>query len=319
MPTNETLTIALAGGYPFKQLERLISALHPLATLDERRPLILDLERLVFIGPAGLAWLIAVVRRAEDHNLIAGGAVHMPKSRLTRQYLMRMDFLTTLGLATVDDEDFSRREPIGFRPCRRFQDHDEGRRVATEMTDALAEICDTDQLARGSLLICLHELAENVIFHADTALGGFVVAQRLKKVPEFEIGIADLGVGIRRSLQKNPKYVDISTDVDAIATALEPRVTSTPDRNAGFGLAVSHLLLEANGGTLYVRSGRGSVYRGASDREQPRDLALPGTLVALRARTDRPLNVEEVYRLLEDDFNDSMRDRGFDDDDLPTS
>lgn len=316
---DKTLTISLAGGYPFSQLERLISALDPLATLDERRTLMLDLEKLVFIGPAGLAWLIAVVRRAEDYDLIAGGRVHMPRSKLTRQYLMRMDFLTTLGLATVDDEDFARHEPVGFRPCQRFQDHDEGRRVATDMTGALAESCATDAVAQGSLLICLHELAENVIFHADTDLGGFMVAQRLKKVPEFEIGIADVGVGIRRSLQKNPRYVDIATDVDAIATALEPRVTSTPERNGGFGLAVSQLLLEANGGTLYVRSGHGSVYRGASDREQPRDFALPGTLVALRARTDRPLNIREVYRLLEDDFNDSMRDRGFDDDDFPTS
>jgi anti-sigma regulatory factor (Ser/Thr protein kinase)/anti-anti-sigma regulatory factor len=316
MAQRATLTITLAGGYPFAQLERLLRAVDPLAKLEARRQLILDLRGMTFIGPAGLAWLIAVVRRAEDHNLIDGGSVLMPRSPLTQRYLMRMDFLTTLDLASVDDEQFERHPAVGFRPCQRFLDDEGGRQVALEMTDALAESCETDDLARHSLRICLDELAENVIFHADTPLGGFVVAQRLKRIPEFEIGIADLGVGIRRSLQKNPAYVDISDDVTAISKALQPRVTSTPERNGGFGLAVSKLLLKANGGTLCVRSGNGSVQTGATNREQHQELEVLGTLVALRARTDRPLNVQQVYRLLEDDFNDSLRDRGFDDNDF---
>jgi hypothetical protein len=310
------LTIKLSGPYHFKQLERLLSGLDPLARLSVRRELLLDLGGLTFIGPAGLAWLIAVVRRAEDLDLIAGGTVRMPRSPLMQRYLMRMDFLTTLDLATVDDEAFDRHPPIGFRPCQRFSDHDGSRRVAKEMTDALAESCETDDVARGSLRICLDELAENVIFHADTESGGFMVAQRLKRVPEFEIGIADMGVGIRTSLQKNPHYVDIADDVSAITTALLPRVSSTPERNGGFGLAVSQLLLKANGGTLSVRSGHGSIQTGTSERRQHRELAVPGTLVALRARTDRPLNVQDVYRLLEDDFDASLRARGFDDDDF---
>ena len=77
----------------------LLRAVNPLAKLEARRELVLDLRKLTFIGPAGLAWLIAVVRRAEDHNLIDGGSVLMPRSPLTQRYLMRMDFLTTLDLA----------------------------------------------------------------------------------------------------------------------------------------------------------------------------------------------------------------------------
>lgn len=310
------LTITLSGPYHFKQLERLLRDLDPLARLAVRKELLLDLGGLSFVGPAGLAWLIAVVRRAEDLDLIAGGSVRMPRSPLTLRYLMRMDFLTTLDLATVDDEQFDRHPPIGFRPCQRFSDHDGSRRVAKEMTDALAESCETDDVARYSLRICLDELAENVIYHADTDSGGFMVAQGLKRVPEFEIGIADLGVGIRTSLQKNPQYVDIQDDVTAISTALLPRVSSTPERNGGFGLAVSQLLLKANGGTLSVRSGHGSVQTGMAERQQYQELAVPGTLVALRTRTDRPLNVQDAYRLLEDDFNASLRSRGFDDDDF---
>ena len=45
--------------------------------------------------------------------------------------------------------------------------------------------------------------------------------------------MVDLGRGIRLSLTNNPAYADIEDDVTAIATALEPRVTATPERNSG--------------------------------------------------------------------------------------
>lgn len=309
------LAIRLAGGYPFRQVERLIRDVDPLATLETPCRLHLDLGGLAFIGASGLAWLIAVVRRAEDFGLISGGSVVLPRSPLTRHYLMRMDFLTTLDLATIDDEPFDRHRAVGFRPCRRYRDEESCHSVVRELTEALTESIETDDVARFGIRICLDELAENVIFHADTNLGGFVIAQRLRRRPEFEIAIADLGIGIRRSLQKNPDFADIRDDVTAIARALQPRVSSTPERNGGFGLAVSKLLLAANGGTLVVRSGNGRVQTGAEEHEQHEPVALPGTLVALRARTDRPLNVQEAYRHLKDDFDARMRERGLLDED----
>jgi hypothetical protein len=115
--------------------------------------------------------------------------------------------------------------------------------------------------------------------------------------------MVDLGVGIRGSLTKNPWYADIDNDVDAIQTALQPRVTATPDRNSGIGLFVTRILLRENGGTLVVRSGRGAVYSGAREDAHAARVGFPGTVVALRARTDRPLDIKRVYRRLDDDDN----------------
>lgn len=110
--------------------------------------------------------------------------------------------------------------------------------------------------------------------------------------------MVDLGIGIRASLIRNQAYRDVDTDVEAIEAALEPRVTSTPERNAGIGLFVTKLLLSANGGEMLVRSGTGAVYRGSEDRAESRATRLPGTVVALRARTDRPLDINAVYAQL---------------------
>jgi hypothetical protein len=109
----------------------------------------------------------------------------------------------------------------------------------------------------------------------------------------------------RLSRRKNsPLYADLPGDVEAIQIALQPHVSSTPERNAGIGLFVTRLLLASNGGTLAVRSGVGAVYTGIRERTLVRQVAFPGTMVALRARTDRPLNINEVYKQLPDG-NDS--------------
>lgn len=190
-------------------------------------------------------------------------------------------------------------EPHGFRPCEHFTGSGDYPRVAQSLTEALAERCITDQLARASVRIALDEIAENVVHHAASAVGGFGAAQGWVKNQEFEIAIVDLGMGIRASLRQNPAYADIADDAEAIVKAMEPRVSASPQRNAGIGLFITKLLLAANGGLVLVRSGHGAVLTGAQERVRLEDVALPGTLVALRARMDRPLDITAVYRLLD--------------------
>jgi anti-sigma regulatory factor (Ser/Thr protein kinase) len=211
---------------------------------------------------------------------------------------MRMDFLRNL-LEEEIPEPFERREAVGFVPCQHFTGADDYHAVASDLTTALAARCQTDSLARASIRICLDELAENVVHHADSDWGGYAAAQGFPRSSAFEIGIVDLGIGIRRSLTNNPEYADIEEDVNAIQTALRPRVTATPERNSGIGLFITQRLLDANGGVLLVRSGSGAVYSGMDERAFNSEISFPGTLVALRARTDRPLNINEIYRQLD--------------------
>jgi anti-sigma regulatory factor (Ser/Thr protein kinase) len=252
----------------------------------------------------GSPWISAA---SAEGLLEEGSAVVHPRSRLTSNYLMRMDFLRHLTGDSALPEPFERRDAVGFRPCRQFQTVDDYPTVARELTDALVERCITERVARNSIRIAMDEVTENVVHHAESQIGGFAAAQGWPHRGAFEIGIVDLGIGIRGSLTKNPAYADLDDDVAAIQTALRPRVSSTPERNAGIGLFVTRLLLASNGGTLAVRSGVGAVYTGVRERTFVREVDFPGTMVALRARTDRPLDINEVYRQLKpnDDTSDN--------------
>lgn len=292
-----TVTVKLAGGYPIEQLDRLVRDLQPLLLMSEESQVQLDLGGLVHLCPAAFALLTATVRDRTSRGLVAQGWISDPPSPQVANYLARMDLLHHLGID--EPETFTRREPVGFRPCQNFQG-EEYHLVAKELTDALSESCITDRLGRGSVRVCLDELAENVLHHADAVDGGFAVAQGYVKRGKFEVAIADLGIGVGGSLRKNPVYAGLS-DLEATAAALNPGVSSTPERNAGIGLFVTKLLLASNGGILLLRSGKVAVMTGAAERSWEPELELPGTVVTLRARTDRPLNINEVYRSLDAD------------------
>jgi len=298
-----------SGAYPLRALDRLIRDLAPLISLDHPTRVRVDLSRLVAVRPAALALLTAVLARGRARGLYAPGSVLvMPSSRAVSNYLRRMDLLRQVLPETTHDEPFVRREAVGFRPCRAFASAQECAVVARDLAEALSELVETDEAARASIRICLDELAENVQ-HAASPLGGFAAAQGWRRTRELEIAIVDLGIGIRASLTKNPRYADIDGDVTAMATALEPRVTATPERNSGIGLFVTRLLLRDNGGVLLLRSGSGEVYSGAEDGARETPIRFPGTLVALRARTDRPLDIRAVYGRLDDaDDHEDNRD-----------
>jgi anti-sigma regulatory factor (Ser/Thr protein kinase) len=298
---DSPLNVKLSGGYPLRQVDRLVRNLAPLIELDRRRPLVLDMSGLVGVGPTAIALLTAVTLRIAEEDLLGEGSrAILPSSPLTRNYLLRMDFVRLLT-GEETPEPFERRRAVGFRPCQRFTGGDDYHSVAADLTVALSERCETDSLARASIRIALDELTENVVHHAESPIGGVAAAQGWPKRDAFEIGIVDLGIGIRASLTKNVAFADIEDDLTAISTALKPRVSSTPDRNAGIGLFITRLLLAANGGIFAIRSGKGAVYTGAGEREIGREVDFPGTMVAIRARTDRPLNIKEVYRQLDDD------------------
>lgn len=293
------VTIEMSGGYGFDRLERTLKTLQPLLHLREPAVVTVDLTRLVHLGPTSLALVIAALQRAVEFDLLLESSViHPPASPPVRQYLERMNLVREV-IGDDIPEGFNRNAPVGFRPVQHIAPEGKSWIVAKSLSDALTERCVADEVAHAAVYVCLDEVCENVVHHADTPLGGFAAAQGWPRSNrQFEIGIVDLGVGVRGSLTKNEQYAHITDDVTAITTALQPRVTATPERNAGIGLAVTSMLLAANGGSMIVRSGRGAVMSGVASVAEIRDADLPGTVVSLRANMDRPLDINAVYEHL---------------------
>jgi hypothetical protein len=305
------VTVHLSGGYYFHTINRLIGQLEPLFGLDRNdTPAVIqiDLTKLTFIGPAGVALLVATLHRLRARGLtMKGGFIYPPANSGMRTYLYRIDFYKRLFADETFPDQIERGEPLGMRECKHFPSDPEDpdwsdalRAVTRDVLAAIEELVATDDAAHTSLDLALSEITENVGYHAGTPFGGFAAVQALKHSNEVEVAIADLGVGIAASLRRNPDFAAAAgDDLVAIQTALTATVTSTPWRNSGYGLTFTQLLLALNEGRLLVRSGRGHVIRGAKNSDRLVEQDLPGTLIGLRLRTDRPLDFQAAYDALD--------------------
>lgn len=158
-----------------------------------------------------------------------------------------------------------------------------------------------DDESRRSLGIATSELLDNCFAHAGPADGlhGLACAQTWKGSQLAQIAIADRGMGIRASLEaaetEEVRSRAASSNVCDLATELG--VTSKPSNgHAGYGLALTRQLLERNGGTLVVVSGKEWFIASAGATQSGTDgVNWPGTLIVFELNTAKPLSSRAVY------------------------
>ncbi|MFE5335630.1 STAS-like domain-containing protein [Isoptericola sp. NPDC056573] len=126
-------------------------------------------------------------------------------------------------------------------------------------TEFLSDHVACEEGVIDTLNWCLYEVMDNVFQHSQAA-SGFVMMQLHVRARRCVIGVADTGIGIQKSLFTSGHF-DLPTIADAgsaINKALQQGVTSKIRINQGNGLFGLRRAVEVNGGSLSVRSGRGS-------------------------------------------------------------
>lgn len=293
---DSTLELRIAGRFPSADIDRLVAALQPLDSLHRPCRVIVDLSRLSNLSAPGIAVLVCSLRDADARGVVAAGsAIVVPHDPLVAARLREFGLLASLS--NEHSASFSPQPEHGSRPCRVFSANDEPSQIAKELTDAIAEACQADTASLSATWFTLNEIAQNVVDHASSAGGAVAIAETEFGGVELEVAIVDRGMGVRTSLAANPAYRELSSDLEALRTALRAGVTGRIDKLGGLGLFFTRILLQANGGVLVVRSGTARLATGAAYAEEFDLVEMKGTLVTLRFRTDRPFSLEPLSRL----------------------
>jgi hypothetical protein len=143
----------------------------------------------------------------------------------------------------------------------------------------------------------LAEVIDNVFHHARSPVNAIVCAQTYPQLNQLELAIVGAGRGIPASLADNPDLRGrFHTASQAIQLAVQPKVTSRPDRNASEGLFFTTEFLRANGGAGCIYSLDGLLeYREGRPQAFDDVPRWPGTIVALRFDTRRPVDVPAIF------------------------
>jgi hypothetical protein len=188
-------------------------------------------ERYVFMHPAALAMAAAAGELATSRGLATTGRVY-PVASLP--YLIRMKLFQYLRLdpeRTIQEHEEAGR----FIPITRISNDDQLRESLVNLIPLLHAPPEVAQ----PIQYVFSEMVRNVLEHSLSPVGAFVCAQYYRDQRRIAIGVADAGVGIRRSLARSHS---VPSDAEAILLSLRPGVTGVTRRlggnefNAGAGL-----------------------------------------------------------------------------------
>ena len=252
------------------QAPKSIDSIHDidfLRAVETQGSRMVDLGPISFIRPVGVVALLATVERLAGSDSETPIKITLPANQDVKQYLRLVGVFDAMreyvSIGGRQPEELIP-ETHAVRPmvkCKRFASEYDIETLSVEMENQF----QTAEVGPSTLLHTCHtifaELATNVVQHAESN-HGYVLAQQYNRPSgdEVEIAVADCGIGIRASLQKNPSYSSHMDDTEAIEKALAEGVSSSTHNHRGYGLY--HVFDQVREGThreMVIRSGTGIV------------------------------------------------------------
>lgn len=243
----------------------------------------IDLRQCQFVRPAAALWCVVYPLLAKRRG--SACRLLVPENRGVCVYLKSLGLFQTLqnnGIEVDDRGIFAKRDPQIILPLTYFQTESEVDKLANQAIEALS----ASNLGSSNLYPLVSEvfaeLALNAIQHSESPIGGygFIQFYEFEAGKRFACGIADGGIGIRHSLEKNPDLRNrVPYDWVAIELAIRERISGTGDNTRGIGLyGVSEDMRRA-GRQLIIHSGIGMLsISEETETEARRTTLFPGTL-----------------------------------------
>lgn len=242
------------------------------------------------------------------------------KNHESMTYAQNMGFFHAFGYDTgkrkSNPRGGQRHLPVNIYNCDslRRQAIDEGKEVGSVVEDKskqMAEmLCENDSGdVFETLSYSLREIMRNVVEHSESEKMG-LCAQYWPTKNRVEVAIIDRGVGLRRTLFRNP-HLDVNNDKSAVNYALMPAVSGKaykgarkqhgPWANSGFGLYMTSRICR-NGGNFFIASGdSGMMLTKATQGKSYHPCSYDGTAVRLQIRTDQIKSLSESLKKYRDD------------------
>jgi hypothetical protein len=246
--------------------------------------LLIRLPPDLFVDTPSLAFLCSW----SLHEQSKGREIVLRGSEEAAGYLARMNLFRHLNLNFR--EHFHRHTESGrFIPLQLI----DGEEALKETVDSICDLV-LHQFENGrdfvpALEWCADEIIGNILDHAQSPVPGAVCAQFFPERSRLDIGICDMGVGIKATVSE---AIPVLSHGDAIRKALERGFTRDHEVGQGNGLAGSVEILKLNLGAFDLWSGN-AIYRLAEGEERGFDVLpadVPGTGVCLRFDTRRPVD-----------------------------
>lgn len=242
-----------------------------------------DMRRCQFVRPAAVLWCVAYPLLAAAR----GSACRLLVSENMGVciYLKSVGLFRTLQEAGIEVDDRGiplRPDPQLVLPLTRFNSQADVEQLANEALERLQSAGLGSANLYPLVSEVFAELALNAVEHSESEIGafGFIQFYQFQQGRRFVCVAADGGIGIRRSLERNPDLRDrVPYDWVAIELALRERVSGTGSKTRGIGLYGVAEDMRRPGRQLIIHSGIGMLETSEElESQAQRTILFPGTL-----------------------------------------
>lgn len=223
----------------------------------------IDLRHCTFIRPPAVLWCavypLLVAAKSKACRLL------VPANMGVATYLKTTLLFDVLRQAGVEVDDRGVRKLSKHRiilPLTRFRNEPEVEELANQALESLRDAGLGVANLHPLVSEVFAELALNAVQHSESQIGalGLIQFHQFDQGERFVCAVADGGIGIRRSLERNPELRDrVPYDWAAIELALKERITGTGSPTRGIGLFGVAEDMRKSGRQLIVHSGIGTV------------------------------------------------------------
>jgi hypothetical protein len=245
---------------------------------------VIDMRYCDFVRPPAALWCLVfafLVRRSDSRCVVL-----VPENIGVARYLQTIGLFELLKQAgtEIDDRGVAPTDPrqIGIQ-LQRFRTEHDVDNIANAAIDHLnAQDLGAPNL-RPLVAEAFAELGANAVQHSGSPIDSYGMIQyyEWESGARFVCVVADGGIGIRQSLERNPQLQDrVYYDWDAIELAMQERISGTGIPTRGIGLYAIAEDMRRPGHQLLIHSGIGLVRQSEElEADARRTTLFPGTLV----------------------------------------
>jgi anti-sigma regulatory factor (Ser/Thr protein kinase) len=202
--------------------------------------------------------------------------------------------MVKLGLAHyIDHRQFPKPKLNSSDPSLlQYLDQDEREFAVDKVLNSALRRTNLNRQHLAALEWAVNEITDNVLTHANSNVGGFLICQKLTQHNILEFTVADAGIGISRSLK-------ISNEEEAVERAIQEGVTRNKSTNQGNGLYGTYQLALASSGVFVLQSGHAILYVTKEGEMHIRHDNVPfrGTFVVCQIDCDNPVLIEQALSI----------------------
>lgn len=235
-------------------------------SLDSLNKLTIDLANLDFIDPYGMVGVLELGKYLKNQGIEL--ELNLPKVEVL-SYILRLDFFkfapSIFGECKLPITKVPQRIEsdvlLEITPVEKSLDiHDIITKVRKRARSILKKHLNYDEEAVDNFTVALSEICQNIPEHSQStglvAIQKYFYEKRLKK-NAVKIVVMDLGIGIKRSLDKKLASIfkEKWSDKVAIQQALFKGVSRYDEPGRGHGLTKVRQLVEKWKGKITIRSG----------------------------------------------------------------